>query len=132
MRVLGKFLLWQVGLLPPETQTTEAERLCLERHASGKKKLAEIGVYHAVTTRRLRQAMAPDGTLLAIDPFPPGRLKFSYDKIIAHREANKVKKGRLIWMRKTGELAARDPIVGQLGGIDFLFIDGDHSYGALR
>jgi predicted O-methyltransferase YrrM len=132
MRVLKKFLLWQIGLAPAETQTTDAERDCIARHAGGKKRLAEIGVYHAVTTRRLRQAMAADGVLLAIDPFPPGRLRFSYDRVIAHREAGKVPNGRLSWLRKTGKDAARDPEVAALGGVDFVFIDGDHSYDGLR
>jgi predicted O-methyltransferase YrrM len=132
MRVLKKFLLWRLGLVPPETQTTEAERACLARYAAGKSRLAEIGVYQAVTTCCLRQAMAPDGVLLAIDPFPPGRLRFSYDRIIAHREAAKIANGQVRWLRKTGEDAAKDPLVARLGGIDFVFIDGDHSYEALR
>jgi hypothetical protein len=132
MRVLKKFLLWQIGLVAPETQTSEAERACLARHAAGRKRLAEIGVYHAVTTCRLRRAMAPDGILLAVDPFPPGRLRFSYDRIIAHREAGRVANGQIRWLRQTGQEAAHDPVVAQLGGIEFLFIDGDHSYEGLR
>jgi hypothetical protein len=132
MRVFKRFILWGLGLTPAETQTTEAERACLARHAAGKKRLAEIGVYHAVTTQRLRQAMAPDGIFLAIDPFPPDRLGFSYDRIIAHREAARVPNGRLHWLRMTGEQAARDATVTALGGVDFLFIDGDHSYEAIR
>jgi hypothetical protein len=132
MRVLKKFLLWQIGLVAPETQTSEAERACLARHAAGRKRLAEIGVYHAVTTCRLRRAMAPDAVLLAVDPFPPGRLRFSYDRIIAHREAARVANGQIRWLRKTGQEAAHDPLVAQLGGVEFLFIDGDHSYEGLR
>jgi predicted O-methyltransferase YrrM len=132
MRVLKQFLLWKIGLARPQTQTTEAERACLARHAAGKKRLAEIGVYQAVTTCRLRQAMAPDGVLLAVDPFAPGRLGFSYDRLIARGEAGRIPNGQVRWLRMTGKEAARDPSVDELGGIDFIFIDGDHTYDGLR
>jgi hypothetical protein len=132
MRVLKKFILWRLGYAPPETQTSEAERACLARHAAGKKRLAEIGVYQAVTTSHLRRVMAPDGVLLAVDPFAPGRLGFSYDRIIARREADRVANGQVRWLRMTGAEAARDPAVAALGGIDFVFFDGDHGYEAVR
>jgi predicted O-methyltransferase YrrM len=132
MRVLKQFLLWTIGLAKPQTQTTEAERACLARYAAGKKRLAEIGVYQAVTTCRLRQAMAPDGVLLAVDPFAAGRLGFSYDRVIARGEARRVPNGQVRWLRMTGKEAARDKAVDELGGIDFIFIDGDHSYDGLR
>jgi predicted O-methyltransferase YrrM len=132
MRVLRQFLLWKIGMAEPQTQTTEAERACIARHAAGKKRLAEIGVYQAVTTCRLRQAMAPDGVLLAVDPFAPGRLGFSYDRLIARGEAARIPNGQVRWLRMTGKEAARDRSVDELGGIDFIFIDGNHSYEGLR
>jgi hypothetical protein len=132
MRVLKHFLLWQVGLAAPATQTSEKERACLERHAVGRRRLVEIGVFQAVTTCRLRRAMARDGILLAVDPFPPGRLRFSYDRVIARRELRKVGNGQVHWLRQTGVEAARAPILKSLGGVDFVFIDADHSYEGLR
>src|SRR6516225_11025933 len=102
MRVFRQFLLWNIGLAKPQTQTTEAERACMARHATGRKRLAEIGVYQAVTTCRLRQAMAPDGVLLAVDPFAAGRLGFSYDRVIARGEARRVPNGQVRWLRMTG------------------------------
>jgi predicted O-methyltransferase YrrM len=130
MRVLTHFGLWQLGLAQAETQTTWAERDCLARHASSKKRLAEIGVWHGVTTCRLRKVMATEGTLFAIDPYPKGRLGFSTQRVIARRELSKVSNGRVTWIRKTGAEAARE-----LAGsepFDFVFIDGDHSYEGLR
>jgi hypothetical protein len=132
MRVFRQFLLWNIGLAKPQTQTTEAERACMARHATGRKRLAEIGVYQAVTTCRLRQAMAPDGVLLAVDPFATGRLGFSYDRMIARGETRRISNGQIRWLRMTGREAAQDKAVDELGGVDFIFIDGNHSYEGLR
>lgn len=130
MRVLTHFLLWGAGLKKAETQTTEAERDCLARHAKGKKRLAEVGVWHGVTTCRLRGAMASDGTLFAIDPYPQGRLGFSTQRVIARREVFGVPNGVVKWRRETGVEAARN--LGTAMTFDFVFIDGDHSYEGLR
>jgi predicted O-methyltransferase YrrM len=130
MRVFLHFALWNVGLAHAETQTTKAERDCLARHATGKKRLAEIGVWHGVTTCRLRKAMASSATLFAIDPYPAGRLGFSTQYVIGHREVSKIPNGTLTWRRQTGAEAARD-----LNGsepFDFVFVDGDHSYEGLQ
>jgi predicted O-methyltransferase YrrM len=130
MTVLVHFGLWSLGLKNAETQTTNEERDCLARHATGKKRLAEVGVWHGVTTCRLRRAMAPDATLFAIDPYPVGRLGFSTQSVIAHKELSKVSNGSITWMRQTGSEAAR-----KLAGteqFDFVFIDGDHSYEGLQ
>ena len=60
MRVLTHFLVWRLGLAAAQTQTTPAERDCLALHAAGKRRCVEIGVWHGVTTCRLRAAMAVD------------------------------------------------------------------------
>lgn len=122
MTVLTHYLAWTVGLAPATTQTTPAERDCLAHYAAGRRSLVEIGVWHGVTTRRLRAAMHPQGVLSAVDPFPVGRLGFSVQQRIAHREVAAVGNGRVAWLRATGAAAARDH-----GPVDFVFIDGDHS-----
>ena len=71
MRVLPQFLLWSIGLSSAQTQTTASERDCLARHANGRRRLVEIGVWQGVTTSRLAACMARDGVLFAVDPFPP-------------------------------------------------------------
>ena len=58
----------------------------------------------------------------AVDPFPVGRLGFSVQQHIAHREVDAVANGRVAWLRTTGDAAARDH-----APVDFVFIDGDHS-----
>jgi predicted O-methyltransferase YrrM len=121
MTVLGHFLLWRAGLAPAETA-----------HAAGKRCLAEIGVWHGVTTRRLRTAMAADGVIHAIDPYPPGRLGFSLQRVIAHREVRAIRNGRVRWIETTGARAATSLSADVRGRLDFVFIDGDHSYEGLQ
>jgi len=132
MRVLLHLILWRLGLAAAESQTTIAERECLARYAAGRRRLAEIGVWHGVTTRRLRAAMAPDADLLAIDPYPVGRLGFSAQRYIAHHEVAGVKNGRVRWIRATGVETARRIAAAREAPVDFLFIDGDHTYEGLR
>ena len=132
MRVIPHLVLWKLGLVPAETQTTPAERDCLARHAAGRRRVAEIGVWHGVTTRRLRAAMAPNGKLYAIDPYPVGRLGFSAQRHIARREVATVKNGTVHWIRATGADTGRFFASRKKAPVDFLFIDGDHSYEGLR
>lgn len=122
MKVLSHYIAWTIGLAPATTQTTSAERDCLARYATGRRRLVEIGVWHGVTTKRLRAAMHAQGVLSAVDPFPIGRLGFSVQQHIAHREVDSIVNGHVAWLRTTGAVAARDH-----RSVDFVFIDGDHS-----
>jgi predicted O-methyltransferase YrrM len=126
------FLKWNVGLADAETQTTPEERDCLARHAASRRVLAEVGVWHGVTTARLRRAMAADGLLYAVDPFPPGQLGFSVQQRIARWEVARVPNGRVEWMRATGADAARMLGTAAHGRLEFVFLDGDHSYDGLK
>lgn len=120
---LRHFLGWLAGLRSAETQTTPAERACLARHAQGRARLAEIGVWHGVNTTLFRRVMDPHGTLYAIDPFPVGRLVVSFPRIIARAEVRRVSRGTVTWLRTTGVKAAAH----MHQPVDFVFIDGDHS-----
>jgi predicted O-methyltransferase YrrM len=131
-RVLGHFFLWYLGSAGPESQTNEDERNCLARHAAGRKRLVEIGVWQGVTTCRLRRTMDEDGLLLAVDPFLPGRLGFSAARIIALREVQRIRNGTVRWMRHTGADAGRHYLTQEALPIDFIFFDGDHTYEGLR
>lgn len=75
--------------------------------------------------------MAEAGILFAVDPFPRGRLGISFQRMIAHREVTRVNRGRVDWLEMTGvEAGARHQALG-LAPVDFIFIDGDHSYEGL-
>src|SRR5579859_7240325 len=132
MRVMTHFARWLIGIDQPESQTNERERQCLARHAAGKKKLVEIGVWEGMTTMRLRAAMAADAELLCVDPYPVGRLGFSTQRIIARRSVGKIRNGRVRWVRATGADAGRRYRIDTEGPVDFIFIDGDHTYEALK
>ena len=125
-------MLWSLGLAKAETQTSEAERAALARHATGRKRLVEIGVWHGVTTKVLLGAMAADGILYAVDPYPKGRFGFSAQRAIARRELARLANGRVQWQRLTGVAAARAYPASSGAPVDFIFIDGDHSYEGLR
>jgi predicted O-methyltransferase YrrM len=123
---------YHLGLAQAETSVTTAEWDCMASHASGRRYLVEIGVWHGVTTRRLRAVMASEGILYAVDPYPVGRLGISMPRQIAHSEVGRVHNGRVEWIRDTGAGAARGLAPKLVGRVEFVFIDGDHSYDGLR
>ena len=108
MKTLMHYLLYRVGFAKPETQTSIRERDCLARHAVGKRCLVEIGVWHGVTTCRLREAMAPDGMLFAVDPYPVGRLGISFPRLIAHDQLDRLTKVKSSGYRCPARTPQRD------------------------
>jgi predicted O-methyltransferase YrrM len=120
-----------VGLVRADTQTTAAERGAIDRHARGRTSAAEIGVWHGVTTRRLRATLAPDGELWTVDPYPLGRFGVNFARVVAQREVGAVKGARVRWVRTTGVDAARLWSAEARRPIEFVFIDADHSWEGL-
>lgn len=57
---LRHYLKYKFGFSPAYTQTSEHERECLRKYATGKKILAEIGVFEGVNTRCFRSVMDID------------------------------------------------------------------------
>ena len=119
------------GLAAPMTETTESERVCLRKHASGKRRLAEVGCFHGVNTKVFREVMRPDGVIIAIDPYFRclfGIRGFGWARRIAHKEVGSVGNGSVVWVEDLGERAPSRSDVKALLPVDFLFIDGNHSY----
>ena len=123
----ARWLLHGLGLRPAQSQVTPAERACLARHAAGCRSLVEIGVMHGVTTALLRSVMDAEGIVTGIDPHPPGRLGWSFERGIALRETARPGRGRAVLLRQRSHDAAR----AWRAAIDFLFIDGDHSWAGI-
>jgi predicted O-methyltransferase YrrM len=115
---------YRLGLVEADTQTTAPERACLTRHAAGRRSLVEIGVMHGATTALLRSVMAPEGVVTGIDRHPPGKLRVSFERLVAKRELARYPRGRAVLLREWSHDAARH----WAAPIDFLFIDGDHSW----
>jgi predicted O-methyltransferase YrrM len=132
MNILRHFLLWNLGLARaqgwPEREAGYFQ--FLRRHAEGKKRLVEIGCWQGVSTLFLRECMASDGVLYAVDPYGPGRLGCNFAQIIAHRHVNRLSRGQVIWIRRTEAEASR-LLAGQ-GDFDFILIDHVPSYEAMK
>src|SRR5947207_12309655 len=63
-----------VGLRPPIAEHTESEGRLLQTYASGAGCIVELGVAEGGSAVALREVMDPHGTLVLVDPYPPGRL----------------------------------------------------------
>jgi Methyltransferase domain len=112
-----------LGLRPPIAHHQRFEGRLLERHAEGARCAVELGVDEGTSARRARKVMDPAGTLFLIDPFPRGRLGISLQRLIARRVVRAVRRGSVVWIRKT----SAEAVVGWDRSIDFLFIDADHT-----
>ena len=126
---------YRLGLENPITQTSIAEPDTLKEFAAGKKSLVEIGVFHGVNTLSLREAMAPDAVLVAIDPFKRsffGIRGYGWARRIAHREVSKSNNGSVVWIEDSGSKTPLRQDVKHLLPVDFIFIDGEHSWEGLQ
>jgi len=132
MSALGHLVLWTLGFSSTSSATTLNERNALYEHVKGKRRVVEIGVWQGLNTGEFRKLMASDGILYAVDPFPPGRLGFSSIKVIARSNVNKSKHGKVVWLECLGSEAAALCKARDEGPLDFIFIDGDHSYEGIK
>jgi predicted O-methyltransferase YrrM len=113
------------GVDKPATQTLPGEREALIRYAAGSATVVEIGVYEGVNTVILSKAMDRNGKIFGIDPFFKGSMGICYYKIITGLNLNRNgirKKVRLI------EKLSFDAVDDIPENVDFIFIDGDHSW----
>ena len=130
MRPPIHFALYCLGIAEPQTQTSATERDAIARHAANKTVAAEIGVWHGVTTRRIAEALAPEGVVYAIDNYVVGRFGISFPYAIARWNTKPFRK-RVKFVRATAKEAAAE-FAKSGTKFEVVFIDGDHSYDGLR
>lgn len=113
----------------PNTQTTEKERLAIERYAKDATVAVEIGVFEGVNTVVIGKTIKSAGKLYGIDPFFRGRLGVCFHKYITklNLRRNKVSE-KVVLIEKLSTEAVSDVPVS----FDFIFIDGDHSYEGIK
>jgi predicted O-methyltransferase YrrM len=120
-----------LGLAAAEPHTTDAERACLCRHAAGRQRVVVIGARHGVAVARLRAAMDAGAELLVIDPFAGGQVRDAARRRIARHAVARVATAGVRWVRATGYETGQAYAATGKPLVDFVFIDGDTSYGGL-
>jgi predicted O-methyltransferase YrrM len=114
-------------LRPALAQHSAAEGALIEKVAAGRRSIVEIGVAEGGSAWHTRKVMDPAGTLVLIDPYPR-RFGLNLSSIIARRLLATEERGNIVWRHETSDAAIRN----WSGQIDFLFIDGDHAYEAVK
>lgn len=126
MKSLLHFCKFLLHLEAPVSQVTEKELALLLRYSHQAMMIVEIGCFEGKTSASLAENSS--GVIYTIDPFLKGRLGICYGEWIAK-----------IYCKRKG-LKNVNFIRGYSYGvagefqqpIDFLFIDGDHSYEAIK
>lgn len=110
----------------PDTQVTQRELRCLLDHVNGAKVVVEIGCYEGRTTAAL--AKQTTGKVYSIDPFFRGRLPVCYGELIAKAHCRRQGAANVQFLKGFSHDIA--PTFDE--PIDFLFIDADHTYEAIK
>lgn len=117
------------GIEKEHTQTTAAEMQLIRKYSAGKSFAVEIGVYEAVNTVAIATSLKTGANFFAIDPFFKGRLGFCYYKWITYLNLYRNKVLKKVTITEAFSFDAAEKINPE---IDFIFIDGDHSYEGLE
>lgn len=115
-----------IGLRGVIAGHTQAEETLLIKYATGCKTIVEIGIAEGASALELRQVANPSATVYLIDPFlATGSFPYvNITKFVAHRYVNSVNNAKVSWLEDYSFNISKN----WQESIDFLFIDGDHSY----
>jgi len=126
MKSLAHYIRFLIGLDAPHSQVTERELQVLLKYCRNAKVVCEIGCYEGKTCVALAQNTR--GAVYSVDPFFRGRLGISYGEWIARLHCKRSDTKNLFFLKGLShDVAASFQLP-----IDFLFIDADHSYGAVK
>lgn len=110
----------------PNTQVTDKELELLVMYVKEAKVVVEVGCYEGKTTASL--AANCQGTIYSIDPFFKGRLGVCYGELIARNHCKRLNLSNVKFLKGLSHEVA--PAFNH--PIDFIFIDADHSYEAIK
>jgi predicted O-methyltransferase YrrM len=114
-----------LGIRGAVSQHSRAEDKLLRKYVSKAKSIVEIGIAEGASAFALRSAAPQDAEIFLIDPYLSGRLPgINLMERVAHRHVSRSKNASVFWIKAF----SFDAIQSWSKPIDFLFIDGDHSY----
>jgi len=124
-------ILHSLKMAGAHSQMTADEKACLARYASNKKLALEIGTYMGVSASIIANSLSKDGTLYCIDPFEKKNNETNPKYKIAERELKRADVFSKIFflIGYSSDENIKEQIPGKL---DFIFVDGDHSYEGLE
>jgi len=127
-RVLN--VLHWASLANATSQTVRAELEALERHAAGACQALEIGTHQGVSAARIARALAPEGLLYCVDPWPEskkGKINPCWSICQRHLRHSGVTNRVRILRGYSREVEHQMP-----DQLDFAFVDGDHSWEGIK
>lgn len=109
----------------PFTQTTTAELKALKKYCRNALIAVEIGVFEGSSTAQIALSISENGILFGIDNFQKGSLGICYSKWIT---SIVLKRNGVSHKVKLIEKLSSDATADVPDELDFIFIDGDHSW----
>ncbi len=109
----------------PNTQVTNAELKVIKAFCKNALIAVEIGVFEGASTSQIALSIPENATLYGIDPFLKGSLGICYSKLITWTILKRTAVSHKV---KLIEKLSSDAVKDVPNDIDFIFIDGDHSW----
>jgi predicted O-methyltransferase YrrM len=118
-----------IGLLEAHSQTNRDELACLGRYAKGRHTALEIGTHMGVSAAVIAKALSAGGQLFCADPWELRLGKENPCFTICRRELTRKRVlDRVVFLQGYSyEVESSMPEL-----LDFIFVDGDHSYEGLE